>query len=67
MVCEVAAFSVSGLLMGRFGETAMASHQIALMCASTAFMVPLGLSLALSVRVGEVAAISLSGWLIGGG
>ena len=49
MVCEVAAFSAAGLLMGRFGEEAMASHQIALMCAATAFMVPLGLSMALSV------------------
>ena len=75
MVCEVAAFSTAGLLVGRFGEEAMASHQIALMCAATAFMVPLGLAMALSVRVGETAgkkqherlrAIAISGWLIGG-
>lgn len=75
MVCEVAAFSMAGLLMGRFGEVAMAAHQIALMCAATAFMVPLGLSMALSVRIGEAAGmqqsgrlrpIAISGWVIGG-
>lgn len=75
MVCEVAAFSMAGLLMGRFGEEAMAAHQIALMCAATAFMVPLGLSMALSVRIGEAAGkkqserlrtIAVSGWVIGG-
>ncbi|MDP0491112.1 MAG: MATE family efflux transporter [Verrucomicrobiota bacterium JB023] len=75
MTCEVAAFSAAALLVGRFGEMAMASHQIALMCAATAFMVPLGLAVALSVRVGEAAgrsensrlrAIAVSGWLIAG-
>lgn len=76
MVCEVTAFSAAGLLIGRFGEQAMAAHQIALMCAATAFMVPLGLSMALSVRIGEAAGgcqfrrlqpIALSGWGIGAG
>lgn len=76
MTCEVAAFSAAALLMGRFGEGAMAAHQIALMCAATAFMVPLGLSMALSVRVGEsegriesasLRPIVLSGLLIAAG
>jgi MATE family multidrug resistance protein len=76
MVCEVAAFSAAGLLMGQFGEEAMAAHQIALMCAATAFMVPLGLAMALSVRIGEAAgrlqvsrlrAITVSGWMLGAG
>lgn len=76
MVCEVAAFSAAGLMMGQFGETAMAAHQVALMCASTAFMVPLGLSMALSVRIGaangagqvhRLRKIAVSGWWIGGG
>ncbi|MFN5639195.1 MAG: MATE family efflux transporter, partial [Akkermansiaceae bacterium] len=53
MICEVSAFSAAGLLMGKFGATAMAAHQVALMCAATAFMVPLGLSMALSVRIGS--------------
>ena len=73
MTFEVAAFSAAALLMGRFGEVSMAAHQIALMCAATAFMVPLGLAMALSVRIGEVAGrgessrlrpIVLSGWMI---
>ncbi len=76
MTCEVAAFSAAALLMGQFGEASMAAHQIALMCAATAFMVPLGLAMALSVRIGEAAgkreahrmrAIALSGWLIAAG
>lgn len=76
MTCEVAAFSAAALIMGRFGEVAMAAHQIALMCAATAFMVPLGLSMALSVRIGEAAGreerhrlrpIAVSGWFIAGG
>lgn len=76
MVCEVAAFSAAGLLMGQFGEEAMAAHQIALMCAATAFMIPLGLSMALSVRVAEVSGrgqserirtIAISGWMLGAG
>jgi MATE family multidrug resistance protein len=76
MVCEVSAFSAAGLLMGRFGATAMAAHQIALMCAATAFMVPLGLSMALSVRIGSangagqherLRKIAVSGWWLGAG
>ncbi len=74
MVCEVSAFSLAGLMMGRFGETAMAAHQVALMCAATAFMVPLGLSMALGVRIGSASGagqverlrkITISGWWIG--
>jgi len=76
MVCEVSAFSLAGLMMGRFGETAMAAHQVALMCAATAFMVPLGLSMALGVRIGSASGagdvgrlrkIVVSGWWIGVG
>ena len=73
MLCEVAAFSAAGLIMGRFGPVAMAAHQIALTCAATAFMIPLGLSMALSVRIGEahgagererLRVITLSGWAL---
>ncbi len=76
MICEVSAFSTAGLLMGRFGATAMAAHQVALMCAATAFMVPLGLSMALSVRIGSangagefhrLRKIAVSGWWLGAG
>ncbi len=76
MVCEVTAFSLAGLIMGRFGATAMAAHQIAITLAATAFMLPLGLSMALTVRMGEaygagettrLREIAISGWLLGAG
>lgn len=76
MLCEVTAFSIAGLLMGHFGATAMAAHQVAITLAGTAFMIPLGLSMALTVRVGEAAGaretvrlrpIAVSGWLITAG
>lgn len=76
MISEVSAFSAAGLLMGKFGATAMAAHQVALMCAATAFMVPLGLSMALSVRIGSangageshrLRKIVVSGWWLGAG
>lgn len=50
---EFAAFAVCALLMGQFGSAALAAHQIALTCATTTFMVPLGLSMALTIRVGH--------------
>lgn len=71
MLFEVSAFSLAGLMMGRFGATAMAAHQIAITLAATAFMMPLGLSMALTVRAGEaygsgeirrLRCIALSGW-----
>ena len=76
MVFEVSAFSLAGLMMGRFGPVSMAAHQIALTLAATSFMLPLGLSMALTVRIGETAGagrldglrpIALSGWLLAGG
>lgn len=76
MLCEVSAFSMAGLLMGRISQNAMAAHQIAITLAATAFMIPLGLSMALSVRIGEahgadhharLRPIVISGWLLGAG
>lgn len=52
---EIGLFSVATLLMGRFGDAALAGHQIALQSTSTAFMVPLGVSIATSVLVGQAA------------
>lgn len=71
---EVGAFSAAGLVMGRFGETAMAAHQIVLTCAGTIFMIPLGLSMALTIRIGQangagetarLRPVILCGWLLG--
>jgi MATE family multidrug resistance protein len=46
-------FSSAAVLMGWIGTTALAAHQIALQVASILFMVPFGISLAATVRVGH--------------
>jgi MATE family multidrug resistance protein len=68
VLAEVGLFTASALLMGRLGTDEVAAHAIALQCASTAFMVPLGLGTAATVRVGHAfgrgdpIAIGRSGW-----
>ncbi len=52
MVFEAMLFNSATLIMGTFGAASVAAHQIALNIASVTFMVPLGLSLAATVRVG---------------
>jgi MATE family multidrug resistance protein len=49
---EVGLFSVAAMLMGRLGTNETAAHAVALQLAATAFMVPLGLGMAATVRVG---------------
>jgi MATE family multidrug resistance protein len=53
LLMEAGMFVAVALLIGRLGETVAASHQIALNVASMSFMVPLGLSMAITVRVGN--------------
>ena len=48
---EVAAFAVSGIMIGWLGATSQAAHQIALNLASATFMAALGLSMGGSIRV----------------
>jgi multidrug resistance protein, MATE family len=48
---EVGAFMAATLLMGRLGAEALAAHQIALSCAGFMFMFPLGLSMAVGMRL----------------
>jgi len=50
---ECSMFATVSLLMGRLGAHIVAGHQIALNVASVTFMVPLGISVAISVRVGQ--------------
>lgn len=50
---EVAAFSYGAIMMGWLGAGALAAHQIAITCAATTFMFPLGVSIAVSVRIGH--------------
>ena len=55
MVFEVMLFNAATLVMGAFGAAALAAHQIALNFASITFMVPLGVAMAATVRVGLAA------------
>jgi MATE family multidrug resistance protein len=50
---EFTAFAVIALLMGGLGTVPMAAHQVAINLASLTFMVPLGVSAASAVRVGN--------------
>lgn len=52
-VLEYGVFGAAALLMGKFGTTALAAHQIALQIAAIMFMVPMGISIAATVRVGH--------------
>jgi len=52
---EGSLFVATGLLIGTLGATAVAAHQIALNVASVCFMVPLGIAMAMTVRVGHAA------------
>jgi MATE family multidrug resistance protein len=53
MALEWGLFSSAALLVGWIGTTALAAHQIALQIATILFMVPFGISLAATVRVGH--------------
>lgn len=50
---EYGLFGAAGLLMGVISTTALAAHQIALQVAAILFMVPFGISMAATVRVGH--------------
>lgn len=50
---EGGAFSAAGVMSGWLGTVPLAAHQIAISCAALAFMVPLGLSIAVAVRTGQ--------------
>ncbi len=50
---EVGLFAATAMLMGLLGPNVLASHQIAIQCAAFTFMVPVGLALATTVRVGQ--------------
>jgi MATE family multidrug resistance protein len=50
---EYGVFAAAALLMGLISTTALAAHQIALQTAAIMFMVPFGISMAATVRVGQ--------------
>ncbi len=51
IVVEVIAFAIGGVMMGWYGETALAAHQIALGLASFTFMIASGIGSATTIRV----------------
>lgn len=53
IIAEVGLFMMASLMMGWLGTVQLAAHGIALQLASIAFMIPLGLSQAATVRVGQ--------------
>jgi MATE family multidrug resistance protein len=53
MFLEWGLFSIAAILVGWLGTTPLAAHQIALQVAAVLFMVPFGISLAATVRVGH--------------
>ncbi len=53
LMLEWGLFSSAALLMGMISTTALAAHQIALQVTAVLFMVPLGISMAATVRVGQ--------------
>lgn len=55
LAAESSLFQITALLMARFGETAVAAHQIAINFAAICFMVPMSIGMATTVRVGQAA------------
>lgn len=68
VLAEVGLFTAAALLMGRLGTDEVAAHAVALQLASMAFMVPLGLGVAATVRVGiafgrgDIEGVGNAGW-----
>jgi len=76
ILVEGAVFAVVTVMAARFDEVSLAAHSIAVNVISITFMVPLGISSAAAVRVGQAAGrkspqgIAVSGWtalLLGAG
>jgi MATE family multidrug resistance protein len=53
LLLEYGLFAAAALLMGRISTSAVAAHQIALQTAAILYMVPFGIALAATVRVGQ--------------
>ncbi|HJU32604.1 MAG TPA: MATE family efflux transporter [Hyphomicrobiaceae bacterium] len=53
LLLEYGLFAAAALLMGRISTSAVAAHQIALQTAAVLYMVPFGIALAATVRVGQ--------------
>lgn len=69
MAAETSLFAAAAVLMGWLGTDELAAHAIAIQLAALAFMVPLGLSFATTIRVGlargrnRADEVGLAGWV----
>ncbi len=75
LLAETGLFAASSIMMGWLGKIPLAAHGIALQITSVSFMVPLGLSQAVTVRVGKawgkddretLRAAALAGMILAG-
>jgi multidrug resistance protein, MATE family len=55
LLLEIGLFSMAVQLMGWLGTAEIAAHQIAIQCAAIAFMLPMGIGQAATIRVGVAA------------
>ncbi len=68
ILMEAGMFAAAAQMMGRIGTIELAAHTIALQCVAVAFMLPLGLGHAATIRVGladgrrQWAVIGYAGW-----
>ncbi len=53
MGIEMSLFMIAVMMMGWIGSEQLAAHQVAIQCASFTFMIPLGIGMASTVRVGH--------------
>jgi len=53
MASEVWSFLVAGFMVGSFGAVTLAGHTVVMQLSSVSFMVPLGVSTAAAIRVGQ--------------
>ncbi len=53
LLFEGGAFTAAAVMIGWLGTVPLAAHQIAISCAATTFMFMLGISVAVSIRVGQ--------------
>lgn len=69
IAAEISIFAAAGLMMGLIGPASLEAHAIVLQISATAFMVPLGLGQAASVRVGhafgarDASGVARAGWI----
>lgn len=55
LLAEAGLFVLTLMLMARFGDATVAAYQVAINFASVVFMIPVGIALATTVRVGHAA------------